>query len=70
MQITGSLKEQIGKAVQTSMQIERYQSSRTHATKEAVKAFMELHCVNVSVQRKCDLASTHGYFIQSPKPKR
>ncbi len=52
MQITASLNKQIRKAVQISMQIEGYKPSQTPAIKEQVKALMEQHRVQVSVQRK------------------
>lgn len=52
MQITARLNKQIRKAVQTSMQIEGYKPSQTPAIKEQVKALMEQHRVQVSVQRK------------------
>ena len=52
MQITASLNKQISKAVQTSMQIEGYKPTQSPAIKEQVKALMEQHRVQVSVQRK------------------
>jgi len=52
MQITDSLNKKISQAVQTSMQIEGYKSSQSPAIKEQVKALMEQHRVQVSVQRK------------------
>lgn len=52
MQLTSSLNKKISQAVQTSMQIEGYKSSHSPALKKQVKALMEQHCVQVSVQRK------------------
>jgi hypothetical protein len=52
MQITSSLKKQISKAVQTSMQIEGYKPTQSPSIKAQVKALMEQHRVQVSVSRK------------------
>jgi len=52
MQLTASLSKKISQAVQTSMQIEGYKPSQSVAIKEQVKALMEQHRVQVSVQRK------------------
>jgi len=52
MRITASLNKKIIQAVQTSMQIEGYKSVQSPSIKEQVKALMEQHRVQVSVQRK------------------
>lgn len=52
MQITASLNKKISQSVQTSMRIEGYKSAPSPALKEQVKALMEQHRVQVSVQRK------------------
>ena len=52
MRITASLNKKIIQAVQTSMQIEGYKSVPSPAIKEQVKALMEQHGVEVSVQCK------------------
>lgn len=52
MQITASMNQKIIKAVQTSMQIEGYKTVTSPSIKEQVKALMEQHRVQVSVQRK------------------
>lgn len=52
MRITASMNKKIIQAVQTSMQIEGYKSDPSPSIKEQVKALMEQHRVQVSVQRK------------------
>ena len=52
MRITASMNKKIIQAVQTSMQIEGYKSVQSPSIKEQVKALMEQHRVQVSVQRK------------------
>ena len=52
MRITANLNKKIIKAVQTSMQIEGYKSIQSPSIKAQVKALMEQHRVQVSVQRK------------------
>lgn len=52
MRITASMNKKIIQAVRTSMQIEGYKSDPSPSIKEQVKALMEQHRVQVSVQRK------------------
>lgn len=52
MLLTPILNKKISQAVQTSMRIEGYQPSQSPTIKMQVKALMEQHCVQVSVQRK------------------
>ena len=52
MRISASMNQKIIKAVQTSMQIEGYKTVTSPSIKEQVKALMEQHRVQVSVQRK------------------
>jgi len=52
MQITANLNKKIIQAVQISMQIEGYKSIQSPSIKEQVKALVEQHRVQVSVQRK------------------
>lgn len=52
MQITASLNKKISQAVRTSMRIEGYKPSQSLSIKAQVKALMEQHRVQVSVQRK------------------
>ncbi|MDZ4251608.1 MAG: hypothetical protein U1A72_03440 [Sulfuritalea sp.] len=52
MQLTAKLKEQVIKAVRTSMRIEGYVPARSREVKAQVKALMEKWRVQVSIPGK------------------